>query len=168
MSNKYLFILILVCSILVSFTFIFLKVNNLEDLKETEFKPEYEADFFNFPVGKPAGTDYGDSIFSIANGLVTFAKDVKGGWGQVIRIKHKFKGEYYESLYAHCSKMEVKVGDWINRGFHIGNIGDYNGKYLAHLHFELRDSMDMPIGGGYSSEENGYLNPTEFIQYNYR
>ncbi|MEN8793203.1 MAG: M23 family metallopeptidase [Flavobacteriales bacterium] len=88
--------------------------------------------------------------------------------GQVIRIKHKFKGEYYESLYAHCSKMEVKVGDWINRGFHIGNIGDCNGKYLAHLHFELRDSMDMPIGGGYSSEENGYLNPTEFIQYNYR
>ena len=80
MSNKYLFILILVCSILVSFTFIFLKVNNLEDLKEPEFKPEYEADFFNFPVGKPAGTDYGDSIFSIANGLVTFAKDVKGGW----------------------------------------------------------------------------------------
>jgi len=156
---------------------------------EEKFKNEYEADSFDFPVGKSkaegyynaqkfgdnnhlgedwngvggGNTDYGDSIFSAANGLVLFAKDIKGGWGKVIRIKHKYKGKYYETLYAHCSKMKVMKGDWIKKGTHIGNIGDCDGKYKAHLHFELRDSLKMPIGGGYSSDNKGYMNPTEFI-----
>ena len=190
MSNKYLFILILVCSILVSFTLIFSKVKNLENPQnQEEFKKEYEADSFDFPIGKPNGngyynaqkfgdnnhlgedwngvgggnTDYGDSIYSIANGQVTFAKDMKSGWGKVIRIKHLYKGKYYESLYAHCSEIPVNKGDWIKRGTLIGKIGDCDGKYKAHLHFELRDSLDMPIGGGYSSDSKGYIDPTEFI-----
>jgi len=190
MSNKYLFILILLCSILVSFTLIFTNNTKLKPDKVEEFKNEYEADSFDFPVGKPDGagyynaqkfgenrhlgedwngvgggnTDYGDSIYSIANGQVTFAEDIEGGWGKVIRIKHKFRGKFYESLYAHCSKMNVEKGDWIRRGDPIGNIGDCDGMYKAHLHFELRDSLDMPIGGGYSSEYKGYINPTKFIE----
>lgn len=108
-------------------------------------------------------TDYGDSIFSIANGQVIFAEDIKGGWGNVIRIKHFFKGNYYESIYAHCSKIKVNKGDWITKGDYIGNIGDCNGAYLAHLHLELRDSLNMPIGGGYSADNKGYLCPTDFI-----
>jgi murein DD-endopeptidase MepM/ murein hydrolase activator NlpD len=190
MSNKYLFILILVCSILVSFTLIFSKVKNLENPQnQEEFKKEYEADSFDFPVGKPNGngyynaqkfgdnnhlgedwngvgggnTDYGDSIYSIANGQVTFAKDMKSGWGKVIRIKHLYKGKYYESLYAHCSEIPVNKGEGIKRGTLIGKIGDCDGKYKAHLHFELRNSLDMPIGGGYSSDSKGYIDPTEFI-----
>lgn len=186
MSYKYLFILILFTSVIVSFTFIFPKE------KVPEFNKDYIATSFDFPVGKPnaegyynaqkfgennhlgedwngvggGNTDYGDSIFSIANGQVTFAKDIKGGWGKVIRIKHLYKGKYYESLYAHCSNLFVNVGDWIEKGYHIGNIGDCDGKYLAHLHFELRDSLDMPIGGGYSSSSKGYVNATDFISKN--
>ena len=190
MSNKYTFILILFCLILVSFTIIFPNKMAKISKKEEDFNKDYIADSFDFPVGKPDGagyynaqkfgenrhlgedwngvgggnTDYGDSIYSIANGQVTFAEDIEGGWGMVIRIKHKFNGEYYESLYAHFSKMTVKKGDWIQRGSHIGNMGDCGGQYKAHLHFELRDSLDMPIGGGYSSEYKGYVNPTKFIE----
>ncbi len=194
MSKNFLFILILICSVLVSFTMIFAQKSIENPQNQEEFKKEYEADSFDFPVGKPNGngyynaqkfgdnnhlgedwngvgggnTDFGDSIYSTANGQVTFAKDIEGGWGKVIRIKHKYKGKFYESLYAHCSQMVVKKGDWVKRGFYIGKIGDCGGKYLAHLHFELRDSLDMPIGGGYSSDNKGYLNPTEFIKNNYR
>jgi len=46
----------------------------------------------------------------------------------------------------------------------IGTIGTANGSYLAHLHFEIRDDLELPIGGGYSSDIEGYLNPTEFIK----
>lgn len=35
--------------------------------------------------------------------------------------------------------------------------------YYAHLHLEIRADVDMPIGGGYSANQDGYLNPTDFI-----
>jgi len=38
--------------------------------------------------------------------------------------------------------------------------------YLAHLHFEIRDNLDLPVGGGYSTNTSGYINPTEFITNN--
>jgi murein DD-endopeptidase MepM/ murein hydrolase activator NlpD len=189
MSNNYIFVLILFVT--VSISFIFLSSISTKDI-EPDFKKEYEAFAFDFPVGKPNGegyynaqkfgennhlgddwngvrggnSDYGDSIFSIANGRITFAEDVKGGWGKVVRIKHFFKGKFYESLYAHCSEIAVKKGDWIKRGNYIGSIGDCDGKYLAHLHLELRDSINMPIGGGYSNHNKGYLNPSRFIKNN--
>jgi hypothetical protein len=33
----------------------------------------------------------------------------------------------------------------------------------AHLHFELRDEILMPLGGGYSTNTEGFLDPTKFI-----
>ena len=190
MSYKYIFLLILFCSVLVSFTFIISAKTVIKAEEDANFKKEYEADYFDLPVGKPVGkgyynaqkfgennhlgddwnglgggdTDYGDSIYSIANGQVTFAKDIKGGWGKVIRIKHKYKEKFYESLYAHCSKISVSKGEWVRRGQFIGNIGDCEGRYKAHLHLELRDSIEMPVGGGYSKERKGYINPSKFIE----
>ena len=148
---------------------------------------------FDFPVGKPeakgyynaqtfgvnlhlgddwngvggGNTDLGDSIYSIANGKVVFAKDVKGGWGNVIRIVHQFEdGQQIESLYAHCDEILVNEGDFVKKGDKIGTIGTANGIYLAHLHFEIREVVGMPIGSGYSSDTKGYLDPTAFIKKN--
>lgn len=106
----------------------------------------------------------GDPIYAVGNGVVTFAKDVKGGWGNVIRIKHKLiNGDEIESLYAHCDTVIVKVGQQISKGNQIGTIGTAHGIYYAHLHLEIRNNVNLPLGGGYSSVTKGYLNPTEFI-----
>lgn len=156
-----------------------------------EFSNEYLAHKFDFPVGKPdaegyynaqlfgenshlgedwnknsgGNTDLGDTIYSIANGYVSLAKDIKGGWGKVIRIIHKIpNGKNIESLYAHCDTMFVKKGDWVERGEKIGTIGNVNGMYLAHLHFEIRNQLNLPIGGGYSSKTDGFVEPTKFIK----
>lgn len=189
MSNKYIFVLILFVTAFVSF-FVISSISIKEN--KSEFDKDYIADSFDFPVGKPNGkgyynaqkfgenkhlgedwngkgggnTDFGDSLFSIGNGQVIFAEDIKGGWGKVIRVKHKYKGRFYESLYAHCSMISVKKGDWIKKGKFIGKIGNCEGKYLAHLHLEIRDSINMPIGGGYSNNTKGYINPTTFINQN--
>ena len=32
------------------------------------------------------------------------------------------------------------------------NIGNNDGMYLAHLHFEIRDKLNLPIGPGYSDD----------------
>lgn len=151
------------------------------------------VDGFDFPVGKPdaegyydaqhfganhhlgedwngkrgGNTDFGDPVYAIAKGKVSFAQDIKGGWGNVIRIVHTFpSGRQVESLYAHCDEIFVKEGDTINKGIKIGTIGTANGQYPAHLHFEIRDVIGMPIGRGYSLNKNGYLNPSKFIYRN--
>ena len=147
------------------------------------------ANRFDFPVGKPdakgyynaqkfganlhlgedwnavtgGNSDLGDPVFSIANGRVDFAEDLHGGWGNVIRMTHHLpNGQKIESLYAHCDTILVQADQWVKIGDQIGTIGTANGFYLAHLHFEMRDSL-MPIGGGYSDDTHGYINPTDFI-----
>ncbi|WP_299315350.1 M23 family metallopeptidase [uncultured Aquimarina sp.] len=153
---------------------------------------EFIVTDFDFPVGKPnakgyynaqkfkennhlgddwngvsgGNSDLGDTIYSIANGYVSFAENIGGGWGNVIRVIHKYKGNYYESVYAHCRTIKVKEGDLVKKGISIGTIGTANGKYLAHLHLELRDDIFMDIGGGYSKNTKGYLDPTKFINEN--
>ena len=50
-------------------------------------------------------TDLGDPIYSIAHGYVSFAKNIGGGWGNVIRITHYINpNRKVESLYAHWMK----------------------------------------------------------------
>jgi len=155
--------------------------------------PEYISDGFDFPVGKPnakgytdkqpfgknyhlgsdwngnggGNTDLGDNIYAISNGFVKSAKNLGGGWGNVIRIIHTLpNGEQVESLYSHCDKILVKKGSWVKKGAKIGAIGTCDGRYLAHLHFEIRDDISMGIGKGYSKNKEGYLNPTKFIKAN--
>lgn len=154
------------------------------------FVPQLIADSFDFPVGKPDGkgyynaqafgknkhlgddwngngggnSDLGDPVYSIANGQVVYAEDHGPGWGNVVRIVHYLPdSSTVESLYAHFDAMLVNKGDWIEKGEQIGTIGTANGAYPAHLHFEIRDDLSLPIGPGYSNTTLGYLNPTNFI-----
>lgn len=115
-------------------------------------------------------TDYGDTVYSIGRGLVVFAEDCGGGWGNVVRIIHKFrkKSEYWyiESLYAHLKDIKVEKGQFVKRGKKIGTIGNVNGLYFAHLHLEVRYKILMPLVGGYSKILKGYLSPIRFINAN--
>lgn len=164
------------------------KLQILDSLFATQ--SEYKSSQFDFPVGKPTSNGYynaqkfgenyhlgedwngvgggnsdlGDPIYSISNGYVHFSQDLDAGWGNVIRVIHSYNNRYYETLYAHCDTIFVKEGQFIKRGDQIGTIGTANGTYLAHLHLEIRDSIFMGIGGGYSSETKGYIDPTEFIK----
>jgi murein DD-endopeptidase MepM/ murein hydrolase activator NlpD len=151
------------------------------------------VDGFDFPVGKPdargyynaqpfgrnthlgddwnavtgGNSDLGDPVYAVANGCVTEATDHGGGWGAVIRVVHGPQAGPYrfvESLYAHCDTMLVKPGDWVRRGQKIGTIGTAHGRYWAHLHLELRWKLGLPLGGGYSSDTTGFLEPTAFIR----
>ncbi len=111
-------------------------------------------------------TDLKDPIHSIGNGYVSEVKDYEGGWGNVLQVVHLHKNKLYKSLYAHCDTILVSEGDYVKRGKQIATIGNCNGQYLAHLHLELRDSISLDIGGGYSSITKGYLDPTLFIEDN--
>jgi len=166
---------------------------SLEVIQEKELKIDSTkiAFGFDFPVGKPDGkgyydyqgftknnhlgedwngvgggnTDLGDTIYAIANGKVTYAEDFRAGWGNTIRIVHELPdGKNYESVYAHCDTILTMSQNWVQKGEPIGTIGTAHGQYFAHLHLELRETIGLPIGNGYSTDTTGYINPTAFIK----
>ena len=138
------------------------------------------ADGFDFPVGKPNASGYykarglrlrspmhfgedwngkggGDSdlhdpIYACGNGVVTFAYDIRGGWGRVIIIRHN-------------RKMLVKVGDKVKRGQQISTMGNNRGMYMAHLHFEIRHNLKIGMmRSSVKSNLTNWADPTAFIK----
>ncbi|MNH90282.1 Murein hydrolase activator NlpD precursor [compost metagenome] len=86
-------------------------------------------------------SDY--SIMAADGGTVSFA-GVKTGYGNCIVINH---GNGYETLYGHLSRIDVKRGDKVGRGEHIGIMGDTGHSFGIHLHFEIHKngSLQNPI-----------------------
>ncbi|MEQ1763172.1 MAG: M23 family metallopeptidase [Pyrinomonadaceae bacterium] len=111
-------------------------------------------------------TDCGEPVYAAANGVVTYARDAGPGWGNVLIVTHSLPdGTKVQTLYGHLKEIlridgEVKIRD------KIGTIGNANGKYLCHLHFELREAsspMWDKAGAGYSPDRSGWLDPSDFI-----
>lgn len=79
-------------------------------------------------------TDEGSAIRSVMSGVVVFADWLKG-YGQVIILDH---ANGFFSLYAHASKLLVKVGEQVGMGSVIGETGDTGLTGDSTLYFELR------------------------------
>ena len=119
--------------------------------------------------GKHGGdSDYGDFVYACADGMVWEAKDYKGGWGQVIRMVHNLGSVsdpvYVETVYAHVNSMYVRPGYPMKRGDVLGTIGKGDGRYHAHLHFEIRRIPGKHIRCGYAGDTLGFVDPTQFIE----
>lgn len=112
-------------------------------------------------------SDLGDPVFSIADGYVAYAGIPSLGWGKVVLIAHRVNVEGEEkiiqSMYAHLKDISVKVGDQVIRSQRIGRVGNADGAYLAHLHFEIREGTNLYIGPGYLSKPRTQLSPQEFL-----
>lgn len=75
----------------------------------------------------------GGSVVAVAKGVVTFA-GTRYGYGKVIDINH---GNGYTTRYGHNSKLLVSVGDTIEKGFMIAEIGSSGRSTGPHVHFEV-------------------------------
>lgn len=122
----------------------------------------HTGDDFNGIGG--SNTDLGDPVFSIGDGLVVFAGESTPGWGNVVMVAHRNpEGKTLLSMYAHLDKVEVTNSSLIARGTKLGTIGTADGRYPAHLHFELRSGTVVETGGGYAKHQGDLLNPSEII-----
>lgn len=83
--------------------------------------------------GLDIAAPYGSSVKAMAKGTVEFA-GLRGGFGNCIMIKH---GNGFETLYGHLSKILVNVGQQINIGDQIGNVGSTGRSTGPHLHYEI-------------------------------
>ena len=77
--------------------------------------------------------DEGDIIAATGEGKVTMAGP-NGGYGNSVTIDH---GHGYETLYAHMSKVKVKVGDRVKRGQIVGHMGSTGRSSGTHLHYAI-------------------------------
>lgn len=76
----------------------------------------------------------GQSIYASADGEVIEAVFSSDGYGNKIVIKHS---KDYSTLYAHCSKFYVSVGDKVKKGDVIAEVGNTGKSTGSHLHFEI-------------------------------
>jgi murein DD-endopeptidase MepM/ murein hydrolase activator NlpD len=76
----------------------------------------------------------GTPIYATAQGVVVYAGP-ESGYGNVVRIQHDFG---YETVYAHQSRIRVKVGQQVSRGVQIGDMGSTGRSTGSHLHYEVR------------------------------
>lgn len=111
-------------------------------------------------------TDCGEPVFAAANGEITYAADAGPGWGNVVIITHTLPNRSkVQTLYGHLQEIAKTSGEVAKRE-QIGKIGNANGKYLCHLHFELREESS-PIwnnaGPGYAADGSGSLDPSDFV-----
>lgn len=109
-------------------------------------------------------SDLGDPVFATADGSVLYAGEPSPGWGKTLILGHMTTdGRALHSMYAHLDQMNVAVGSTVSRGQRIGSVGTANGYYPAHLHFEMRESDGVDIGGGYSMLPLNRLDPTKTV-----
>src|SRR4051812_10696044 len=105
-------------------------------------------------------SDLGDPVYAVADGRVLLAREGGPGWGNVIILLHAYlennERKYVQSYYAHVEKILVNPNDEIRRGQQIATVGTADGRYLAHLHFEMREFTTPFIGPGYRADVRGW------------
>lgn len=79
---------------------------------------------------KPKGTP----IHSIHSGKVVVSGPDIPGYGNLVMISHP---DGYLSLYAHCEKILVQTGDFVDKGSMIAQLGNSEAAYPM-LKFQLR------------------------------
>jgi len=80
----------------------------------------------------------GGAILAADSGRVVVAGWVDNvGYGNRVMVDH---GNGYQTLYAHMSKISVRVGQSVKRGDVLGTMGSTGRSTGTHLHFEIRTS----------------------------
>lgn len=77
---------------------------------------------------------YGTPIYAAANGMVAFANWTGGGYGIAVFTNTGGGGQL---RYAHLSRTDLNVGDYVRKGGLIGYVGKTGNASGTHLHFEL-------------------------------
>ena len=113
-------------------------------------------------------SDLGDPGLRRRRWRVLAAREGGPGWGNVIILLHAYREEdarkYVESYYAHLQTMLVKAGQRVRRGPANRHRRHRRRRYLAHLHFEMREFITPFVGTGYRKDTRGWLDPEQFLR----
>lgn len=96
------------------------------------FHPVLEKRKFHYGLDfvAPIGT----TIVAPADGIVEFAGYNRGGFGNLVILSHNYG---FKTYFAHMSKIEVAVGDFVSKGTTLGKSGNTGRSSGPHLHYEI-------------------------------
>jgi murein DD-endopeptidase MepM/ murein hydrolase activator NlpD len=94
------------------------------------FGPRGERWHSGIDLPAPLGTP----VYSGRSGEVVWA-GWRGEYGFLVTVAH---GHGERSMYAHLSRIDVRVGVWIGQGVRVGLVGATGDATGPHLHFEVR------------------------------
>jgi len=92
-------------------------------------------------LGIDIDADLGDAVASAGGGTVIYAGAGMRGYGKTVIVDH---GDGLTTLYAHNSRLDVRVGDRVERGQVIARAGRTGNASGHHCHFEVRRN-DVPV-----------------------
>jgi len=84
--------------------------------------------------GIDLGAASGTPIKAAAPGRVVFAGE-RGGYGNLVIVEH---ADGVRTRYAHCRQIDVAVGQEVDAGAVIAQVGSTGRSTGPHLHFEVR------------------------------
>lgn len=98
-------------------------------------------------AGIDIAANAGTPVIAAMSGTVTISSTI-GDYGQHIKIENND----VSTLYAHCSKLLVNVGDTVNQGDKIAEVGSTGRSTGPHLHFEI-------------IRNTNYINPRDIVEF---
>lgn len=110
-------------------------------------------------------------VYASASGVVTYVGRI-AGWGLLIVIRHDplvNNGKVVYGRYAHVESPRVKVNQRVVRGEQIANVGNADGAYPYHLHFDISPTTILNSQPGHWPKLNlnnllvNYLDPRDFV-----
>ncbi|SDU09185.1 Peptidase family M23 [Verrucomicrobium sp. GAS474] len=111
--------------------------------------------------------DLGEPVYSPADGWVSLALDFQSAWGKVVLIDYRLspglQPAAVEMMFAHLQRIDVKPQTFVKRGEQIGTVGNADGVYQAHLHWEVRNRLGLGLGGAYSDDLAPWFAPSDFV-----
>ncbi len=100
-----------------------------------------------FHKGIDMAAPEGTSVYACKSGKIISTVKLDKTFGNYIVIKHS---NGLSSIYAHLSKINVKMGELVSTGQEIGKVGKTGQVTGAHLHFEIRQN-------GQPTNPNSYI-----------
>lgn len=89
----------------------------------------------NYHKGIDIPGSAGTNIVAADAGKVLKVSKLTYGYGWHVIIDH---GNGVSTLYAHCSRLDVSVGDYVEKGQVVAGIGTTGNTTGNHVHFEVR------------------------------
>ena len=89
----------------------------------------------NYHKGIDIPGSAGTNIVAADAGKVLKVSKLTYGYGWHVIIDH---GNGVSTLYAHCSRLDVSVGDYVKKGQVVAGIGTTGNSTGNHVHFEVR------------------------------
>jgi len=99
------------------------------------FGPRWGRMHRGIDIAAPVGTP----IYAAAAGVVTYSQWNSGGYGNLVEIRHS---DGTLTLYAHNHRNLVRVGQYVQQGEQVAEMGSTGRSTGPHVHFEIH-----PQGG---------------------